>query len=73
MKKRKVLRRKADIKDLLLMASTLADNAITAAKNKEHQEAIQMLAAASHYQTSVLNSLFSAIDKLNKALQQLED
>jgi len=73
MERRKVLRRKADIQDLLLKASTLADNAITAAKKKEHEEAIQMLAAASHYQSSVLNSLYSAIDKLHKALQQLED
>jgi hypothetical protein len=73
MKKRKVLRRKADIQDLLLKASTLADNAITSAKNNDDQEAIQMLAAASHYQTSALNSLFSAIDKLTKAMQELED
>ena len=73
MKKRKILRRKADIQDLLQKASTLADNAITSAKNNEDQEAIRMLAAASHYQTSVLNSLFSAIDKLTKAMQELED
>jgi hypothetical protein len=73
MKKRKVLRRKVDVYDLLPKASTLADNAMSSAKKNEHQEAIQMLAAASQYQTSVLSSLCSAIDKLTKALQQLED
>ena len=73
MQKRKVLRRKVDIHDLLPKASALADNAMSSAKKNEHQEAIQMLAAASHYQTSVLNSLFSAIDKLTKAMQELED
>jgi hypothetical protein len=34
MTKRKVLRLKADIQDLLLKASTLADNAVTSAKKK---------------------------------------
>jgi hypothetical protein len=73
MKKEKVLRRKKDVQDLLLKASTLADNAITSAKKNEHQEAIQSLAAAALYQNSALNNLCSAIDKLHKALQKLED
>jgi hypothetical protein len=73
MKKKKAAKRKADVQDLLLKAGTLADNAITSAKKNEQQEAIQMLAAATQYQSMILDRLDSAIDKLHKALQKLKD
>jgi len=49
-KKKKALKRKADVQDLLFKAGTLADDAITSAKKNEHQEAIQMLAVATQHQ-----------------------
>ena len=73
MKKKKAAKRKADVRDLLLKAGTLADNAITSAKKNEQQEAIQMLAAATQHQNAALNNLCSTIDKLQRALQKLED
>ena len=73
MKKKKAAKRKADVQDLLLKAGTLADNAITSAKKNEQQEAIQMLAAATQYQSMILDRLDSAIDKLHKAVQKLKD
>jgi hypothetical protein len=72
-KKKKALKRKADVQDLLFKAGTLADDAITSAKKNEHQEAIQMLAVATQHQNSALDNLCSTIDKLHKALQKLED
>jgi hypothetical protein len=66
MKKKKALKRKKDLQDLLLKAGTLADNAITSAKKNEHQEAIQSLAAATQFQNKALDSLCAAIDKLQK-------
>ena len=76
MKKTKVLWRKTDLsraKDLLLKAASLTDNAITFARANNHQKAFQRLAGATQCQSVALNSLCSAIDKLQKALQKLED
>jgi hypothetical protein len=72
-KKKKALKRKKDVQELLLKAGTMADNAITSTKKNEHQEAIQMLAAAAQCQNGILDRLNSALDKLHKALQKLED
>ena len=77
MKKKKVLRRKKDAlkvaESLLPEARTLTDNAITFANTQDNQEALKRLAAATHFQSSAIESLCLAIAKLRKAMQDLKD
>jgi hypothetical protein len=76
MQKKKVVRRKTDLgraEDRLLKAHSLTDDAITLAHANNHQKAFQTLAGATQCQNVALGSLCSAIDKLHKALQKLQD
>jgi hypothetical protein len=76
MKKKKVIRHRTDLtraEDRLLKARSLTDDAITFAHANNHQKAFQMLAGATQCQNLVLDNLCSAIGKLHKALQKLED
>jgi hypothetical protein len=76
MPKKKVVRRKTDLKraeDRLLKAHSLTDDAITFAHANNHQKAFQMLAGATQCQNVALDNLCSAIDKLHKVLQKLKD
>jgi hypothetical protein len=76
MQKKKVVRRKTDLsraEDRLLKAHSLTDDAITFAHADNHQKAFQMLAGATQCQNVALDNLCSAIGKLHKALQKLQD
>jgi hypothetical protein len=77
MKKKKVSRaRKKDLshaESMLPKAQQSTDNAITCINTENHEEALRMLASASQCQNIVLGNLCTAIDKLHKALQKLED
>jgi len=76
MQKKRVVRRKTDLsraQDRLLKAHQFADDALTFAQANNHQKAFQMLAGATQYQNVALDNLCSAIGKLHKALQKLQD
>jgi hypothetical protein len=76
MKKKKVVRRKTDLsraEDRLLKAHSLTDDAMTFARANNNQKALQMLAGATQCQNVALDNLCSAIGKLHKVLQELQD